>query len=198
MAPLLQQKIDEISTLNLSDAIHALTELTTAVTTSVSANGEFLMHHPLYEEPGRLDDLGRHFLDAARRCQDEHASFELRLLHHSLDEVFTNIYTDPHKTFCEGYANGTIVVDPSETQGCACCSGKPWAVILYGLCVGDALWYEEAEYRRIWGDAESCGMRHILKRDSDEQEGDTWLMASKEQIEEAMSRKPGPQVASRL
>lgn len=186
MPPQLQEYIDSIPTLPLADAIQAIHSLTPSLTTTVTRNGKSQIHHPAYLGPANLDDLGRHFLDSAVRCQNEHASFQLRLLHHSLDDMFSSLYGKAFTIFREGYDNGSIVPEPSDQEGCPCCDGEPAAVIGCGFHEGRALLFEEEEYRRIWGDVEPCGK--VYGRE-------VWLWATRKQVEEAMGRDG---VSSRL
>ena len=187
MAPQLQDHIDEIPNLDLAKSIQAITDLLPGLKGTVSPTWKYIIHHPDYEGEANLNDLGRHFLGCAHRCLTEHAPFSLRLLHHSMDNPFASLYGGLYRIANEGYEKGTIHPEPSETEGCACCAGEPDATILAGFHEGEAFYYEEEEYHEIWGDAESCGSRYSIWED-----GKGWtvrhLAASKEQMEEAMSR----------
>ncbi|KAJ5084881.1 hypothetical protein NUU61_009460 [Penicillium alfredii] len=185
MAPL-QEYIDNIPTLALADAIQAIIDLTPGLTTSVSATGDRLVAHPDYEGQGSLSNLGRYYLECAARCQTEHASFKVRLLHLTLDEVFDTLYRENNKIFEKGVKDGSVTL-PEYEEGCACCNGDPDALILAGFSTGESLLFTDKEYRQLWGDQESQGSSH---RNWVDGKGwtDHWLRASKEQVEEAMAR----------
>lgn len=125
-----------------------------------------------------LNTLGRIHLASATRCRDEHASLKTRLLHVSLDEPIEKLYDASQKLLREGLDNGTVRFPPlskDEMDECPCCRGDPDAVILFGFHHGNGLYFEEDEYRAIWGDQEY----HGLWSGSD----GTWLMARKEMVE---------------
>ena len=71
-----------------------------------------------------------------------------------------------------------------EFQGgcCAHCSGEPAAVIPAGFVEGNALYFEEAEYKQLWGDVRPIGMTCSWEPER------TTCMATREQVEEAMKR----------
>ncbi|KAL4815424.1 hypothetical protein BDW67DRAFT_164004 [Aspergillus spinulosporus] len=125
-----------------------------------------------------LNTLGTIHLTAGTRCRDEHASLKLRLLHASLDEPIEELYDASDKLLREGLANGTVRIPPiseDEMNECPCCRGDPDAVILLGFHHGKALYFEEDEYRAIWGNEEGSGIMSGS-------EG-VWLMARKEMVE---------------
>ena len=190
MAPSLQTYIDEMENKPLLETITAIANLFPNLKGSVSPTCKYPISHPDYEGEASLNDLGARFLRCASRCTDEHASFETRLLHNSLDEPFAELYGELYTIAMEGYKNGTMVPEPREDKGCACCRGDPDATILAGFHHEEAFYYEEAEYRAIWGDEEARGGSYSPGR--------TCLMASKEQIEKAMEREREAQFSSRL
>lgn len=190
MAVSLQTYIDEMEDKPLLETITAIATLFPGLTGSVSPTCKYLITHPGYEGEASLNDLGARFLRCAARCTNEHASFEARLLHHSLDEPFAELYRELYTIAMEGYKNGTMVPEPREDRGCACCRGDPDATILAGFHHGEAFFYEEAEYRAIWGDEPEHGGTYSPGR--------RCLGASKEQIERAMEREREAQVSSRL
>lgn len=197
MARQLRSRIDEIANLDLADAIPAIEELLLGAVVSVTYNGSYTIHHPIYEGAGHLDRLGKHFLDSADRCQEEHASLQLRLLHHSLDDLIYEVYEEAIKIYREGVKNGTIIPGLKTSERCACCAGEPAAVIGCNFHGGKALLFEEYEYCQIWGDAQGVGAEW---RNWVDGTGWTehWIYSSKEQAEEALSRNPAMGVSSML
>lgn len=194
MATQLQDHINSITHLTLSDTIQAIAELTPHLTITVSATGVYLAQHPNYDGICNLNDLGKLYLECAERCISEHAPFETRLQHVSLEEIMQKLYIEGYEQFKEGYEQGTILPEKS-TGGCGCCEGRPDAVILNNFHEGNALYFEEDEYRRIWGEQEECGSRACR---NEEGGMDKWVMASREQVEEAMAREPVSGIVSHL
>lgn len=194
MTTQLQHHIDSITHLDLTNTIQAIAELTPHLTITVSATGVYLAQHPRYEGSGQLNDLGTLYLECAERCISEHAPFETRLQHVSLEEAMQKLYIEGYEQFKEGYEQGTIVPEKS-TGGCACCEGRPDAVILGGFHEGNALYFEEEEYRRIWGEQEGCGSRTGWDEAGNMEK---CVMASREQVEEAMARDPVSGIVSHL
>ncbi|RHZ44075.1 uncharacterized protein CDV56_103228 [Aspergillus thermomutatus] len=186
----LQIHIEELSSLPLHDTIQNLAHLLPELTTCVTATGERLVTHPTYEGTGKLDDLGRLYLRAADRCTREHASFKTRLLHVSLDSVIGELYASSQEQLHKGLADGSVDLPPRLDEGCACCSGEPFAVILCGFHEENALLFWEDEYKAFWGDEESRGGQYG--------QGETWTRASREQVERAMAREEASVVPSML
>lgn len=195
MAPQLHAYIDELNNLALPDAIQAIADLFPGLTGSVSPTCVYLIQHPDYEGEARLNDLGNFFLACACRCTTENASFQTRLNHHSLDEPFEELYGQLYKILMAGYKDGSMVPEPKDDTGCACCRGDPDATILNGFHNGNAFYYEEQEYRDIWGDESEYGSSYGRKEDGTR---DVQLMASKQQVEEALARTEVLAIASRL
>lgn len=180
----LQHHINEIPNLTLSDAIHAIVELAPGLTASVSPTGQKILHHNYYQGPANLNDLASHYLECGRRCTNEHAPFRLRLLHQSLDDVFDGLYGAVYNDLRAGLKNGSIVLpEREESRGCQCCAQDPDALILAGLNTCEAFYFEEEEYRRLFGDQPGYGSRTSLWKDG-EGRPESWIMASKEQLEE--------------
>ncbi|KAL4984307.1 hypothetical protein BDW68DRAFT_190616 [Aspergillus falconensis] len=128
-----------------------------------------------------LNTLGNIHLKSGTRCTDEHASFKTRLLHASLDKPIEELYNESEDLLREGLNNGTVripSVSEDEMGECPCCRGDPDAVILCGFHHGRAFYYEEDEYRAIWGDEEGCGSMSGA--------GKVWLMAKREMVERMM------------
>ncbi|KAJ5992397.1 hypothetical protein N7451_008121 [Penicillium sp. IBT 35674x] len=195
MVPQLKSYIDELNNLALPDAIQAIANLFPGLTGGVSPNSVYLIQHPDYEGEAHLNDLGETFLVCARRCTTEHASFQTRLAHHSLDEPFEELYGQVYDIAMAGHKDGTIVPEPNDDTECACCRGDPDATILSGFHDGKALYYEEQDYRDIWGDESECGLLDGRKEDGTR---NVYLMASKEQVEEALARTEVVEVDSKL
>ncbi|KAL4996917.1 hypothetical protein BDV10DRAFT_171029 [Aspergillus recurvatus] len=142
-----------------------------------------------------LNTLGNIYLTSATRCTDEHASFKTRLLHDSLNEPIEGLYSASQDLLREGLNNGTVQIPPvseDEMEECPCCRGDPDAVILYGFHHGRAFYYEEDEYRAIWGDEEGWGLMSRAER--------VWLMAKREMVERMMEaeEEEGKKEGSRL
>ncbi|KAJ6005118.1 hypothetical protein N7540_012917 [Penicillium herquei] len=191
----LETHISEIANRPLTDTIHAIVELFPGLRGSVSPKCKYLITHPGYSGEALLNDLGKLFLNCAERCKNENAPFQTRLLHNSLDEPFENFYGELYDEAKEGLLKGTIVQEPSTEEGCACCRGDPDATILSGFHDGNAFYYTEEEYRGIWGDQSERGSSTYY----DEGRRITHLMASREQVEEALARAEAEApVASRL
>ncbi|GFF45369.1 hypothetical protein IFM61606_05917 [Aspergillus udagawae] len=186
----LQIHIEELSSLPLHDSIQTLAHLLPELTTSITATGERLVTHPTYEGIGKLDDLGILYLRAADRCTREHASFKTRLLHVSLDSMIEALYASSQKQLKKGMADGSVHLPPRLDEGCACCNGEPFAVILAGFHEGNALLFWEDEYKTFWGEEESRGKQYGL--------GERWIMASREQVERAMAREEASVIPSML
>ncbi|KAL6231105.1 hypothetical protein BDW75DRAFT_221068 [Aspergillus navahoensis] len=128
-----------------------------------------------------LNTLGNIHLTSGRRCTDEHASFKTRLLHASLDEPIEKLYNASEDLLRDGLSNGTVRIPPvreDEMGECPCCRGDPDAVILCGFHHGRAFFFEEDEYKALWGDEERCGFMSGA--------GGVWLMAKKEMVERMM------------
>ncbi|GFF61960.1 hypothetical protein IFM51744_10844 [Aspergillus udagawae] len=188
MASQLQLHINEIPNLGLSDAIQAIIDLAPGLTASVSPTGQYVIHHHDYEGPAHLNDLASHYLECGRRCTNEHAPFRLRLLHQTLDDVFDNLYGPAYKALRAGISDGSVVLpEREEGRGCACCAGEPDALILAGFSTCEAFYFEEEEYRRLFGDQPDHGSRTSFWKDGEERR-ESWIMASKEQLEEAIAR----------
>ncbi|KAJ5708794.1 hypothetical protein N7493_010128 [Penicillium malachiteum] len=192
----LENYIGELADRPLTDTIHAIAELFPGLQGSVSPKCKYLITHPDYSGQALLNDLGKLFLVCAARCKDEHAPFQTRLLYNSLDEPFEKLYGELYTEAKEGIANGTMVPEPSTEKGCACCRGDPDATILAGFHEGNAFYYPEEEYRGIWGDQSERGSSTYY---DDEGKCISHLMASREQVEEALARAEAEApVASRL
>ena len=180
----LQTRVDEIASLHLHEAIPALVDLTTHLTTSLSPEGQRLVTHPGYTESVDLNHLARFYLDCGRRCTDEHAPFRLRLDYLVLDPIFYAFYEQTNSAINNALQTGAISQKYREFEGgcCAHCSGEPAAVIPAGFADNESLFFEEEEYRAHWGDAEPRG-RKIPHPDSGLK---PVCMASREQVEDAM------------
>ncbi|OQD66273.1 hypothetical protein PENDEC_c057G01877 [Penicillium decumbens] len=196
-APRLQARIDEVPYLHLAEAILAIKDLVMGAVVSVNSHGSCTIHHPNYEGAGHLESLGKLFLDSADRCQEEHASLQLRLLHHSLDSVIYDIFEEGFTVYREGVKNGTILPELKTPGCCACCVGEPAAIIGCNFHGGKALLFDEQEYRQLWGDAEGVGAEWRNWVDG-KGWAQHWIYASKEQAEEALSRDLAMEVSSML
>ncbi|KAJ5108462.1 hypothetical protein N7456_005137 [Penicillium angulare] len=201
MAPQLQAHIDEMHNLPLHEAIQSVVDIFPGLEGSVSPKCQYLIKHPDYEGEADLNALGKHFLTCGKRCTTEHAPFKTRLLHQSLDDRIADFYGDLYTIMTEGYKNGTMVPEPSEDRGCACCRGDPDATILARFHDGKAFLYEEQDYRDIWGDEKNHGSCTTGWTDENGvQQSKYEIYASKEQVEEALkaAEELQAQVPSRL
>ncbi|KAJ5333667.1 uncharacterized protein N7506_007450 [Penicillium brevicompactum] len=69
-----------------------------------------------------------------------------------MDDPIYEIYGSTYDLLKRGLADGTIEVPvEDESLGCACCRGEPDATILAGFHQNEALYFEEEEYRALWG-----------------------------------------------
>ncbi|KAL4946640.1 hypothetical protein BDV06DRAFT_53560 [Aspergillus oleicola] len=178
---------------NLHSTIQAIHDLIPHLTISTSPTGRRLitLTHPSTNSmnlsgTANLDTLGSIYLSTARRCTETHASFTTRLLHNSLEQAMEDLYVASEDQINAGLQDGTVKFpppDPNKIQMCACCRGDPDATILAGFHAGQALYYEEEEYKRIFRDEESCGSLYGATR--------SWLMASKEQAERKTKEEEG-------
>lgn len=183
----------QIRTLSLHATIEAIHDLLAHLTPSISPTGTRLISVDpsnasdtisTLTGDGDLNTLGRVFLECADRCTREHAAFETRLLHASLDQPIEDLYGISHGILREGLKNETVRYpppDPTQQPGCACCRGDPDAVILCSFHHGNALFFWESEYRALWGDERDTGFRGGL--------GECWLMATREQVERKIKEK---------
>ena len=180
----LQTRIDEMANLPLQEAVPALLSLAGNLTTSISSVGQRLITHPDYTGTADLNTLGKFYIHCARRCTDEHASFQTRLDHQSLDPIFENFYEETDEAIQSALDSEALTKPYPEFQGgcCAHCSGEPAAVIPAGFVEGRALYFEEAEYKQLWGDVEPMGTTYSYNPER------TTCMAKREQVEEAMRR----------
>jgi hypothetical protein len=184
--PSLQKRIDEISCHNLTETIRAVVDLAPDLITSISSKGERIIAHPAYKGTANLDELAKLYLSCGWRCEGENAAFDVRLLHLTLDPIFESLYLRSDEALEHAIAGGIVTTFPESGEGCAHCRGEPAAVIPGGFAAGEALWFEEEQYRRLWGSEESTGTR--IAWDGNGNQKQTSLMASKAQVEEAMSR----------
>lgn len=182
--PPLQTRIDEMTILPLQKAVPALLDLARNLTTTLSPVGQRLVTHPNCTGMADLNDLGRFYIRCASRCTDEHAPFQTRLDHQSLDPIFNNLYKETDEAIMNALDSGALDKPYREFQGgcCAHCSGEPAAVIPAGFVEGNALYFEEAEYKQLWGDVRPIGMTCSWEPER------TTCMATREQVEEAMKR----------
>ena len=186
----LQRHIDNISKMNLDASMQALVDLSPGLTTSISPQGRRLVNHPDYGGLGDLDTIGGFYLLAAERCTTEHASFDTRLAHLSLEENIYDLYCSSEDPLKDGVKSGTVTRPKNNNNGCLCCQGHPPSVILARFHEKNALFFEEEEYRRVWGDEDSIGTRIGVDH--------KWLMASKKQVEAAKQRQGESPTDSRL
>lgn len=186
----LQAHIDHLPSLPLQETIREILHLLPGLTTSVSPTAERLITHDNYTGIANLDTLGRIYLQTGKRCTTEHASFATRLSYLLLDPLFLELYKRNRDILKAAVNAGTAIQPSYEGQGCACCSGEPWAVIPMGFADGESLYFEEDEYRRIWGNREPSGWCSWYE-DGDSERKICMLMASREQVEEMVERERG-------
>lgn len=89
----------------------------------------------------------------------------------------------------EAEESDSITEHYQEFEGicCAHCSGHPAAVIPAGFVDGESLYFEMDGFERFWGDdAQSIGGRYWRDPETNENRGHK--KASKEQVEDAISR----------
>ena len=98
-----------------------------------------------------------------------------------MDDPIYEIYGSTYDLLKRGLADGTIELPvEDESLGCACCRGEPDATILAGFHQNEALYFDEEEYRALWGDQENIGQRIGQSIRA--------VAASREQVEEAVMR----------
>ncbi|KAJ5641643.1 hypothetical protein N7490_005643 [Penicillium lividum] len=149
MTAQLKAHIDEFGNLSLNDTIQAIANFLPGLTGYVSPTCQYVITHQDYSGEAHLNDMGGIFLKCAKRCTDENASFQTRLLHHSLEkpieELFNNLYTLA-KARIENGLKEREPLDEKQAAVCACCRGDPDAVILLGFHKGKAFYYMENEF----------------------------------------------------
>lgn len=177
----LQDHIESLTTLPLPDSIEKITHLIPNLTATFLPKYGYWVQHPNYTGAGDLNTLGRLWLSLGYRCYSEHAPLQVRLTHQSMDDPIYEIYGSTYDLLKRGLADGTIEVPvEDESLGCACCRGEPDATILAGFHQNEALYFEEEEYRALWGDQENIGERIGQSIRA--------VAASREQVEEAVMR----------
>ncbi|PKY00368.1 hypothetical protein P168DRAFT_293629 [Aspergillus campestris IBT 28561] len=186
----LQAHIDHLPSLPLEETIQEILRLVPGLTPSVSPAADRLITHDNYTGTAHLDKLGKLYLQTGSRCIAEHASLATRLSYLPLDALFLELYERSDDIRNAAITAGTATEPSYEGQGCPCCSGEPSAVILMGFADGESLYFEEEEYRRLWGNVESVGTR-LYYEDGDSKRRVCMLMASKEQVGELMERERG-------
>ncbi|KAL4928844.1 uncharacterized protein BDV17DRAFT_291171 [Aspergillus undulatus] len=188
---------------NLQTTIQAIHDLIPHLKPSISPTGTRLVsfsntntnNYSKVDLSGtaKLDTLGSTYLSSARRCTRERAPFKTRLQHISLDDSMEELYGKSQDLLQAGLKDGSVKFppqDPNEVEMCACCRGDPDATILSGFHYNNALFYEEEEYKRIWGDEENCGSMYGSDL--------SWFMASKKQVERMAKVAEGEGVGSKL
>ncbi|KAL4804235.1 hypothetical protein BDV18DRAFT_142777 [Aspergillus unguis] len=177
-------------TLSLHATIEAVGNLLPNLTATISPTGIRLISIKRTNNDAKLtgeadlNTLGRIYLDCARRCTREHASFQTRLLHVSLEGAVGELYGASENLLSDGLKNGTVKFPPpgeNDDVGCPCCRGDPDAVILFGFYQGEAFYFWEDEYKAMWGDEDEQG--------SSTSRDERWLMASKEQVERKLEEE---------
>ncbi|KAJ5765501.1 hypothetical protein N7520_005060 [Penicillium odoratum] len=189
MTAQLKAHIDEIGNCSLSDTIQAIADLLPGLTGYVSPTCQYVITHQDYSGDAPLNDLGGIFLKCAKRCTNENASFQTRLLHHSLEKPIEELFINLYNFAKAGIEIGLIKREPLDEEQaavCACCRGDPDAVILLGFHQGKAFYYMEKEFRDNWGDAAESAWSTSWNEETDEPVHR--LMASKAQVEEALAR----------
>lgn len=181
----LQAHINHLISLPLEEIIQEILRLVPGLTPSVSPTADRLITHDHYTGTAHLDKLGRLYLQIGRRCTEEHAFFATRLSYLPLDPLFLELYERCDDIRNAAIAAGTATKPSYKGQGCLCCSGEPSAVILMGFADGKSLYFEEDEYRRLWGSTKSTGTRLFYEGKNRERRV-CMLTASKEQVEALM------------
>jgi hypothetical protein len=182
----LQDHIESLNSLPLAETIQAIADLTPNLTAVPFHKYGYWVQHADYPGIGNLNDLGRIWLKAGRQCYETHAALEVRLTHQSMDDVFSDIYGASYKFLIEALKDGSVaqpVLD--ESLGCACCRGEPDATILAGFHDGEALYFEEEEYRALWGMERENGSRFGVSQDGSTENA---IGATRKQVEEALAR----------
>lgn len=193
----LQEQIESVNSLPLKAAIQAIADLAPGLTAIFRPEYGYFVTHPSYPGTGNLNDLGAIFLKLGHQCQGDHAPLAVRLMHESMDDTMYNVYGDSYDILKQGLKDGTITPPPPDPSlGCACCRGEPDATILAGFHFKGAFYFDVTEYKELWGDEENSGS--TWEAGPDGVSYPTRIMASREQIEEALSRSRSLEVQSML
>lgn len=185
----IQARVDEINALPLLQAIQALLDLTPNLTTLLSPNGQRFVSHPNFTGTADLNNLATFYIRCGSRCTEEHAPLKTRLDYLALDPLFEAFYEQTDTMLQEAEESDSITEHYQEFEGicCAHCSGHPAAVIPAGFVDGESLYFEMDGFERFWGDdAQSIGGRYWRDPETNENRGHK--KASKEQVEDAISR----------
>lgn len=185
----LQARVDEINALPLLQAIQAILDITPNLTTVLSPNGQRFVSHSNFTSTADLNSLATFYIRCGSRCTEEHAPLKTRLDYLALDPLFGAFYEQTDTMLQEAEESGSITEHYREFEGdcCAHCSGHPAAVIPAGFVDGESLYFEMDEFERFWGeDAQSIGDRYWRDPETNENRGHK--KASKEQVEDAISR----------
>ncbi|KAJ5770454.1 uncharacterized protein N7511_002505 [Penicillium nucicola] len=192
MTQSLQDHINTLDTLPLTEAIKAITTLTPDLKPSIQTKYGYFVTHSAYSGIADLEDLGRLWLKSATDCFEQNAPLKVRLLHYSQTETFNDLYGGLYRALNAGLKDGSVeppVADPEA--GCSCCAGVPSSVILCGFSERDAFYFRLEEYRAHWGEQANSGSRW--------RDGVCYCEnASLEQVQEALARDPGVEVLSML
>lgn len=181
--PKLQDHFESLGELPLKEQIQAIAEVTPGLKAVKFPECDYWVEHPNYEGRGKLTDLARHFMIAGSICQKGDVPLDLRLLHQSMHDHLFQLYRAGDNFLLEGFKDGTIAQPEfNPNAGCGCCSGDPDSMIISGMFDTEAFYFPAKEYKSLWGDAPGSGNSYG--------QGEEWIMASKEQIEEALARKP--------
>ncbi|KGO66607.1 hypothetical protein PITC_079790 [Penicillium italicum] len=199
MASKLQDHIDALYTLPLAEAIQAITDLIPGLISVTPQEYGYFVQHPNYEGTGNLNNIGSLWLKLGSQCYDDHAPLAVRLVHTSMDDPIYEIYGTSYTMLKKGLADGSVAPPaPSENDGyCACCSGEPDATILACFHERQALYFTQEEYKALWGDEPNSGETFSVSADEDGRE-ERRIIASKEQLEEALARNPAVGIQSML
>lgn len=150
----LQDYIKSLDRLPLADKIKAIADLIPGLKAQPPKEYEYLVKHPDYEGIGNLTDLAVLWIDCARKCHTEHAPFQLRLIHQSMDDPIYQVYDASRDLLMKAVNDGTIIYPAAdENADCSCCN--PDARILEQCHVRLALTFDEEEYLSLWGDDEN-------------------------------------------
>lgn len=177
--------------LSLAERIQAIADLIPGLKAEAPGEYGYFVKHPDYEAIGNLTDLARLWLECAHRCHTEHAPFQVRLIHQSMDDSIHQVYAAGDKLLVKASKDGVFLdpVDGFVNAGCPCCNTDSKILEKLHGCL--ALTFDEEEYQSLWGDEKSMGWNTR----SGGPEGKSKVvsrLASREQVERALRETEAP------
>lgn len=187
---LLSAHIAELTALSdHTTAIPKLAALVPRLTGSLSSTGERLVQHEAYQGSGNLNLLAQTWMRQGSRCKQLGAPLRLRLQQNALKGYFTALYERTDGELERSRAAWWFAGFREFSLTCSHCVGHPWAAFTHPtMHVSMALYFEEGEYRRIWGEDGSRAGLSGMSGEGEERKMTRWKRATVEQLEEAVGR----------